>query len=54
MVFDAIGRRAATITTDERQASGPHTLTVPTLRPGLYTVRLQHDGTAEYRKLVVE
>lgn len=53
-VTDALGRPVATVTSGERQAAGPHTLTVPTLPAGLYLVRLVHDGITEYRKLVVE
>jgi hypothetical protein len=53
-VFDALGRRVVTLTDGEQQAAGPHTLRVPALRAGLYTVRLRQNGAAEYRKLVVE
>jgi hypothetical protein len=53
-VFDAVGHRVATIIQGELQPGGPHTLAVPALQTGLYTVRLLHDGTAEYRKLLVD
>jgi hypothetical protein len=51
--YDVAGRHAATITAGERQAAGPHVLAIPTLRRGVYVVRLLHEGTAEYRKLLV-
>ena len=53
-VFDAVGRRVVRLTKDERQGAGSHTLAVPALVPGLYTVRLLYDGAAVYRKLTVE
>jgi hypothetical protein len=53
-VYDAVGRRVVRLANGERQAAGPHTLAVPALRSGLYTVRLTHAGGAVYRKLVVE
>lgn len=54
-VYDALGRPVVRLAVGgERQAAGPHTLAVPALRPGLYTVRLTHEGGAVYRKLVVE
>ncbi|MGI4865993.1 MAG: T9SS type A sorting domain-containing protein [Janthinobacterium lividum] len=53
-VSDMLGRRVATVTTNEHQAVGPHTLAVPALPAGLYLVRLLHNGVAEYRKLLVE
>ncbi|MGI4873084.1 MAG: T9SS type A sorting domain-containing protein [Janthinobacterium lividum] len=53
-VFDALGRQVVAITGEQLQAAGPHTLPVPALRAGLYTVRVLHEGVAAYRKLVVE
>ncbi len=53
-VFDTVGRHTATIAGGGQQVAGPHTLTIPALKTGLYTVRLQHNGISEYRKLVVE
>lgn len=53
-VFDELGRSVATLARDERQGAGPQTLAVPALPAGLYTVRLAHDGTAEFRRLAVE
>ncbi|MDQ2770856.1 MAG: T9SS type A sorting domain-containing protein, partial [Bacteroidota bacterium] len=53
-VYDAVGRRMVDLAAGERQSAGPHTLVVPALAPGLYTVRLVHDGGTAYRKLVVE
>lgn len=53
-VVDALGRPVAYLATGEAQGAGPHTLAVPALTPGLYTVRLTHAGGAVYRKLVVE
>jgi hypothetical protein len=53
-VYDAVGRRVVGLAAGERQTAGPHTLAVPALAPGLYTVRLEHEGGAAYRKLVVE
>ncbi len=53
-VIDAVGRPVLTLMYEERQPAGPHVLNVPALRPGLYVVRLLHEGSAEYRKLVVQ
>lgn len=53
-VYDVAGRRVVGLAARERQVVGPHTLAVPALAPGLYTVRLEHEGGAAYRKLVVE
>lgn len=53
-VLDAVGRKVLSLATGEHQVAGPHTLTVPALVPGLYTVRLAFDGGTAYRKLVVE
>ena len=53
-VFDAVGRRVATLTAGQAQGAGPHTLDVPALAPGLYVVRLTHTSGATFRKLVVE
>ena len=53
-VYDAVGRRVVSLAAGERQVAGPHTLAVPALAPGLYTVRLEHEGGAAYRKLLVE
>lgn len=53
-VVDAVGRRVVSLVAGERQVAGPHALTVPALVPGLYTVRLMHEGGTAYRKLVVQ
>lgn len=53
-VSDLLGRRVATLATDERQGAGANTLAVPALPAGVYTVRLVYEGIAEYRRLVVE
>ena len=53
-VVDALGRPVVRLAAGEQQAAGPHTLAVPAMRPGLYTVRLTHEDGAVYRKLVVE
>ena len=53
-VVDALGKRVASLATREAQGSGPHTLVVPALVPGRYTMRLTHVGSPMYRKLVVE
>ncbi|WP_046245427.1 CehA/McbA family metallohydrolase [Hymenobacter terrenus] len=53
-VYDAVGRQVVSLAAGERQVAGPHTLAVPALVPGLYTVRLAYDGGTDYRKLVVE
>jgi hypothetical protein len=53
-VYDAVGRRVVRLAGGERQLAGPHTLAVPALAPGLYTVRLSHETGTAYRKLVVE
>jgi hypothetical protein len=53
-VHDAVGRKVVGLADGERQLAGPHTLAVPALAPGLYTVRLTHDAGMAYRKLVVE
>ena len=53
-VVDVLGRRVAAVAADEAQAAGPHALAVPTMRPGLYTVRLLTGNVAVYRQLVVE
>ncbi|MGI4874720.1 MAG: DUF4394 domain-containing protein [Janthinobacterium lividum] len=53
-VFDALGRNVLVITANEPQAAGAHTLSVPALPAGVYTVRLQHEGAADHRQLVVE
>jgi hypothetical protein len=48
-----VGRPVLRLAAGERQADGPHTLAVPALPPGLYTVRLMHEGGAAYSKLVI-
>ncbi|MFC6225628.1 T9SS type A sorting domain-containing protein [Hymenobacter artigasi] len=53
-VVDAVGRQVVGLVDEERQGAGPHTLAVPALVPGLYTVRLSFPGGTAYRKLVVE
>ena len=53
-VYDAVGRRVVTLAATAPQGAGPHTLAVPALAPGLYTVRLTHAGGAAFRKLLVE
>ncbi|MDO7850398.1 T9SS type A sorting domain-containing protein [Hymenobacter convexus] len=53
-VVDAVGRRVVSLATGERQLAGAHTMAVPALTPGLYTVRLTHEAGTAYRKLVVE
>ncbi|MDO7846279.1 CehA/McbA family metallohydrolase [Hymenobacter sp. M29] len=52
-VMDALGRRVEVLATGEQQVAGPHTLTVPALAPGLYTVRVEYGSGTAYRKLVV-
>jgi len=53
-VYDGVGRKVVSLAVGERQLAGPHTLAVPALAPGLYTVRLTHNAGTAYRKLVVE
>ncbi|MCI1189803.1 CehA/McbA family metallohydrolase [Hymenobacter sp. DH14] len=53
-VLDNLGRRVLRLAAGERQAAGPHTVAVPALPAGLYTVRLTHEGGAAYQKLVVQ
>jgi hypothetical protein len=52
-VLDALGRKVVSISAG-RQAAGAHTLTLPALQRGLYTVRLGQGETAAYQKLIVE
>ncbi|NOT35433.1 MAG: T9SS type A sorting domain-containing protein [Candidatus Eisenbacteria bacterium] len=54
-VFDAAGRRAATMADHERFAAGPHNLSfsTDTLKPGLYFARLQFGTLRATRKLMV-
>ena len=53
-VVDAIGRQVALMTSGITQPAGAHTLAVPALRPGLYTIHLRWDDKSAYRQLVVE
>jgi hypothetical protein len=53
-VYDAVGRQVVGLAAGELQAAGPHTLAVPALKAGLYTIRFAHEGRTAYRKLVVE
>ena len=53
-VYDAVGRIVNRLAVAEQQAQGPHTLTVPALVPGLYTVRVTYRGQAIFRKLLVQ
>ena len=55
-LLDAVGRPVLTLTRDEHQNTGPHTLSVPaqSLAAGLYTIRLLHNGAAVFRKPVPE
>ena len=48
-MYDAVGRKMVSLAAGERQVAGPHTLA-----PGLYTVRVKHEGGVAYCKLVVE
>ena len=43
-VVDAVGRRVVGLAAGERQVAGQHTQAVLALAPGLYTVRLKHEG----------
>jgi hypothetical protein len=52
-VVDVVGRQVVNLAS-QPQGAGPHTLAVPALRPGMYTVRLIALGESMYRKLVVE
>ena len=52
-VVDVVGRKVVSLAS-QPQLAGPHTLTVPALRPGLYTVRVTTPVGTAYRKLVVE
>ena len=49
-----LGRPVRVLAAEQLQPAGPHTLPVPALAPGLYTVRFAHAGRVTYRKLVVE
>lgn len=49
-----LGRHVATVTAGDKQTAGPHTLAIPLLHPGFYTVRLLTGGVAAYSQLVVE
>ena len=53
-VYDLVGRKVIGLAGGERQLAGSHTLSVPALTPGLYTVRLNYAGVVAYRKLVVK
>ena len=53
-VVDAMARPVARLATGKTQRTGPHTLAVPPLAPGLYIVRLVAGGTTAYQKLVVD
>jgi hypothetical protein len=37
-VVDATGRKVVSLATGQQQVAGPHTLAVPALAPGLYTL----------------
>ena len=53
-VVDAIGRKVVSLATGQQQVAGPHTLAVPALAPGLYTVQLTYNAGTAHRKLIVE
>ena len=54
-VLDLLGRPVLTLAHELALGTGPHTFDVPTqgLAAGIYTVRLLHNGAAEFHKLVV-
>ena len=51
-VVDVLGRQVVRLAGGEQQVAGPHTLAVPALPPGLYTVRLTASGATAHRTLV--
>jgi hypothetical protein len=53
-VLDALGRSVAQLAVEKQQVAGIHTLAVPALASGLYTVRLQCDGSSSYCHLQIQ
>ena len=53
-IVDAIGRKVVSLATGQQQVAGPHTLAVPAMTPGLYTVQLTYNVGTAHRKLIVE
>jgi hypothetical protein len=53
-VIDILGRPVVHLVNEQEQDIGLHTVKVPALKPGLYTIKLLRNEVAVYRKLLVE
>ncbi|MCC2545942.1 CehA/McbA family metallohydrolase [Hymenobacter sp. BT175] len=57
-VLDGLGRQVSVLSSQERQAAGPHSYLLDArqqnLAAGIYTVRLTQQGATTHRKLVIE